>query len=157
MAGVAWGIGFNGAAVYKPRRASNEGNSGKENQGFNGAAVYKPRRVGDTADVLQDEAASMGPRFINRGEGYEELQLVVTKSFNGAAVYKPRRGRKCEECQCPEACFNGAAVYKPRRGLRLINRVLIVDASMGPRFINRGETHSRKSFETRQLRSGLRA
>lgn len=53
--------------------------------------------------------------------------------------------------------FGVAAILNPRRAPLAIVTVLYGRASMGPRFINRGETHSRKSFETRQLRSGLRA
>ncbi len=133
---------FNGAAVYKPRRESGPTRAGAESVSFNGAAVYKPRR----APVLTrrsesrpcfNGAAVYKPR---RGRCRMSTRHRLT-SFNGAAVYKPRRGKESSSGLPYRRCFNGAAVYKPRRAhIPCPCLFYFAGASMGPRFINRGET-----------------
>ena len=84
--------------------------------------------------------ASMGPRLINRGELKYQNNKKGNRCFNGAAAYKPRRGVRALLLHNWLLRFNGAAAYKPRRALILVKFQCGVDASMGPRLINRGET-----------------
>ena len=65
---------------------------------------------------------------------------VIWQSFNGAAVLKPRREQNNNSIRGLYMGFNGAAVYKPRRGAAVMDEATRCKASMGPRFINRGET-----------------
>ena len=58
---------FNGAAVFQPRKPRRLGAAGTRRAGFNGAAVFQPRKRGDRRSHLLAVAASMGPRFFNRG------------------------------------------------------------------------------------------
>ena len=110
--------GFNGAAVFQPRKGGAAEGVEPALPGFNGAAVFQPRKV------LNERSPQGG---------------VV--GFNGAAVFQPRKGRfqqldathkswlqwgrgfSTAERRCPVALgllfhpgFNGAAVFQPRKG-----------------------------------------
>ena len=140
-------LGFNGAAVLQPRKDIGVGSTAGRNGRFNGAAVFQPRkglgirpqhaersqlqwgRGFSTAErstlgaVSVPEAASMGPRFFNRGK--------PTASSNVRpgcmSVLQWGRGSSTAESMShsvPDRStalgFNGAAVFQPRKGALVI-------------------------------------
>ena len=57
--------------------------------GFNGAAVFQPRKSTGREEAARE--ASMGPRSFNRGNGTERCHAWNCRCFNGAAVFQPRK------------------------------------------------------------------
>src|SRR5260221_316301 len=136
---------------YRRRDASAE-------TGFNGAAVWGPRRAQRDAVELHGAGASMGPRSWDRGEprrssrgtpddvGFNGAAVLGPRRarasrrpwpgirrFNGAAVLGPRRAAGAASQCCRSFRFNGAAVLGPRRAGDAAIRVDTTDeASMGP-------------------------
>ena len=118
---------FNGAAVYKPRRASTVTDGLYTTSNFNGAAVYKPRRA-ELEEAQRERAmTSMGPRFINRGEMIAiQKEIIRTCTSMG-----PRVINRGEYNMTPKIAVD-------------------FSTSMGPRFINRGETRAGNRRRRRQ-------
>ncbi len=136
-----YGRGFNGAAVFGPRRDRGGGSRKRPRPRFNGAAVFGPRRGPPPRGVLgPGSRASMGPRSLDRGEGGSgrrmgpifsasmgprsldrgEVPLNLIHDARPIASMGPRsldRGEAATVGLEPTTrrCFNGAAVFGPRR------------------------------------------
>ena len=109
-------IGFNGAAVFQPRKVGDRSRSGPGHDSFNGAAVFQPRK-----GIL---AAFEPPQFV---------RLQWGRGFSTAERCLPARLR------CRTRRFNGAAVFQPRKASFPELFAALCEASMGPRFFNRGK------------------
>src|SRR6266568_2324401 len=81
--------------------------------GFNGAAVFRPRRVHPLLAGEALLAASMGPRSFDRGE----LRCLFGRNSQTASLQWGRglstaESTLCAHCSKPfKPCFNGAAVF----------------------------------------------
>ena len=65
------GRGLSTAETYRPATKWR-----RESSGFNGAAVFRPRRLGPIADKMLDAAsASTGPRSFDRGDTARKTQI----------------------------------------------------------------------------------
>ena len=159
----ASGLGFNGAAVFQPRKSAlNGARDGRS--GFNGAAVFQPRKfVQPTNRLLVTQlqwgrglsTAEIFPSsgrdqrvWLQWGRGFStaEISAVLTAhvdpfSFNGAAVFQPRKFSRSAAVNSAADRFNGAAVFQPRKCAAGTRRQP-GRASMGPRSFNRGN-HAR--------------
>ena len=86
--------------------------------------------------------ASMGPRWIHRGD------MAYKRTFgDGSMLQWGRGGFTAEMTRQPVQpnfciCFNGAAVDSPRRCLSALPYAGAWAASMGPRWIHRGDSYS---------------
>ncbi len=148
--GIPYGnVGFNGAAVFQPRKSVEAKRQPLLNlklqwgRGFSTAEI----RGGQAAAAAESEA-SMGPRFFNRGnEKRHATHRRFSIRFNGAAVFQPRKFERVVivvSALCHR--FNGAAVFQPRKYRERQGKHLAGDgASMGPRFFNRGNRKNRWS------------
>ena len=86
-------------------------------------------------------AASMGPRFFNRGKHrprFVARSVRFSRSFNGAAVFQPRKGHARRPGQPCERLQWGRGFSTAERKIRAVNP-MVLHASMGPRFFNRGK------------------
>ncbi len=133
---------FNGAAVHRPRKGGSILLAGTAWVSFNGAAVHRPRKdyrvsaVPSGSSKLQwgrgsstaerwsalnggrcdNDFASMGPRFIDRGKPVRHdrpsLGLVRLQWGRGSSTAERLAG---EEACANYKSFNGAAVHRPRK------------------------------------------
>src|SRR5260370_36178569 len=94
--------------------------------------------------------ASMGPRFFNRGNGVIiRVADIQQTGFNGAAVFQPRKQAIRGIGWRILKSFNGAAVFQPRKpAIRSRLPTISEDASMVPRFFNRGNSPMNAWFIT---------
>ena len=113
-----WGsLGFNGAAIRRPRKAAKPAALRGPCLGFNGAAIRRPRKGRRSWRRGGRYEASMGPRSEDRGKRRPAATIAaVCEGFNGAAIRRPRKA--------------GGQGADRHRGT----------ASMGPRSEDRGKT-----------------
>ena len=118
-------LGFNGAAVFQPRKALMTSLLCRKKHCFNGAAVFQPRKAGNSQPGRRRiAAASMGPRFFNRGKrkrnwlGPKREKASMGPRFFNRGKIRTRVGPTLKRC-----------------------------ASMGPRFFNRGKTGTLKFLQ----------
>ena len=134
--------GFNGAAVFQPRKCGLEFRQTRSRECFNGAAVFQPRKYCHLCSreplVCRFNGAAV---FQPRKCGNCDWRLWRPKSFNGAAVFQPRK------CSSATALAHPAGALQWGRGFSTAEIGQQVDpvaavrrASMGPRFFNRGNT-----------------
>ncbi len=109
--------------------------------GFNGAAVFRPRKPPrKSAGHLENRAASTEPRSFDRGNS----MTTGARKANGWASTEPRsfdRGNlpHFARAGCRVCSFNGAAVFRPRKPGRSAGcRPRWRRASTEPRSFDRG-------------------
>ena len=134
---LQWGRGFSTAESRRTRMRRLQRQSG-----FNGAAVFQPRKVAGLLERRQQgQRASMGPRFFNRGKrvgpAVPDLRLLASMG--------PRFFNRGKLPQGHADVLRAAASMGPRffnRGKGIAKGTIVdrLSASMGPRFFNRGKT-----------------
>ena len=83
----------------------------------------------------------MGPRFLGRGnDKYHNFEGVATASFNGAALFRARKYFANIRPRKIENSFNGAALFRARKFKQMSVVLGAYYASMGPRFLGRGNS-----------------
>ena len=115
------GRGFNGAAVFQPRKCCQRPAALPQDARFNGAAVFQPRKSTDAM-----------------------IRANRRCRFNGAAVFQPRkcsstasRGRATSELQWGRGLSTAEILLRDEQA------TVARSASMGPRFFNRGNRPTR--------------
>ena len=132
-------VGFNGAAVFQPRKWRRPGARGSQAVASMGPRSFNRGNDRTSLRGIAGYAASMGPRSFNRGNRTRTGPGDGKCGFNGAAVFQPRkshwqrpviamvtmlqwgRGLSTAEMCLGAAsgmrwsCFNGAAVFQPRK------------------------------------------
>ena len=106
--------GFNGAAVFQPRKCRRTCRFPIRTVGFNGAAVFQPRKwqFGELSVAMICSRLQWGRGLSTAEMSQPDVQLrQPTRRFNGAAVFQPR---KCTEFR---ASASPAASLQWGRGL----------------------------------------
>ena len=85
--------GFNGAAVFQPRKLFILLSRFPHHQGFNGATASLPWKwQSNRVPGNRRLHASMGPQSFNRGNGMGARACSSDRTrFNGAAAFQPRK------------------------------------------------------------------
>ena len=84
--------GFNGAAIFRSRKAGTAAATSPARTGFNGAAIFRSRK------------------------GHSKLQSAIpTSRFNGAAIFRSRKGGCSRSGRTRSRRFNGAAIFRSRK------------------------------------------
>ena len=130
---------FNGAAVFRPRRATSTSWTATRGSCFNGAAVFRPRRDPRLHPLPREEVASMEPRSFDRGgEGRAStpappvLASMEPRSFDRGG--SPPRWSVLSVLQ-----LQWSRGLSTAEGARVRHRLAErADASMEPRSFDRG-------------------
>src|SRR5579883_3011281 len=155
---------FNGAAVSQRRKPSARCATRARSKPFNGAAVSQRRKLRSAAHRGRAAPPSMGPPFLNGGNGECcRPRNRQHSTFNGAAVSQRRKhpgivgrfggtespsmgppflnGGNRKDSKRPQLgsiSFNGAAVSQRRKQDTTATVQTVVFPSMGPPFLNGG-------------------
>jgi hypothetical protein len=109
-------LGFNVAAVCRPRKVQSSVLFCMSSGRFNVAAVCRPRKGREPTAVERAVPASMWPRSADRGRNcactFDSRTIVC---FNVAAVCRPRKAGDCSRDGSRVDRFNVAAVCRPRK------------------------------------------
>ena len=108
---------FNGAATLQSRKSDCIESPGAGAWCFNGAATLQSRKwLIDTARVMREGKASMGPRLFSRGNPPQNTPTPAPRArFNGAATLQSRKSGCSNPGLRPLAGFNGAATLQSRK------------------------------------------
>src|SRR5580658_8327530 len=116
---LQWGRGLSTAEIRSYRWRSRSARAG-----FNGAAVFQPRKFIRATKSGEGHRASMGPRSFNRGnkaaaigKTAEQVALQWGRGLSTAEILSTS-----SRITNPLRRFNGAAVFQPRKFARMVLR-----------------------------------
>ena len=135
---------FNGAAIFRSRKAPLQSGPRQPRARFNGAAIFRSRKGHNYGDLLPNVYGLQWGRDLSIAESwpppcrgpapcglqwgrdlsiaerpYSWADSIYCLRFNGAAIFRSRKDR-ATHCTvlCLYSGFNGAAIFRSRKGSR---------------------------------------